>query len=210
MSNNILSDLFDASTGAVLDSVILSSAKAAASSDTINNPGTYVLSSIATANGYPIDFTGKCLLVVSGTTQPLVTTQVLFADGKLYAKASNADAWELADGSYTDEEVDQMAKLTALVNSVIDASGKLKQSAMPDVLQHNKGIFAAASEMPTTDVQAGDYCVNTTTDTVWIYDADTSAWVDSDRKGQVTSVNGQTGEVVLDINSFVTDWGTME
>lgn len=96
------------------------------------------------------------------------------------------------------------------LSNVVDTDGKLKQSAMPDVLQHNKGIFAAASEMPTTDVQAGDYCVNTTTDTVWIYDADTSAWVDSDRKGQVTSVNGQTGEVVLDINSFVTDWGTME
>ena len=96
------------------------------------------------------------------------------------------------------------------LSGMLDAAGKLKQSAMPDVLQHNKGIFANASEMPTTDVQAGDYCVNTTTDTVWIYDADTSAWVDSDRKGQVTSVNGQTGEVVLDINSFVTDWGTME
>lgn len=96
------------------------------------------------------------------------------------------------------------------LSDLVDDNGKIKQSAMPDVLQHNKGIFASAEEMPTDNAQAGDYCVNTTTDTVWIYDADTSAWVDSDRKGQVTSVNGQTGDVVLDMNSFVTDWGVME
>lgn len=96
------------------------------------------------------------------------------------------------------------------LSDLVDANGKIKQSAMPDVLQHNKGIFASAEEMPTDNAQAGDYCVNTTTGTVWIYDVDTSAWVDSDCKGQVTSVNGQTGDVVLDMNSFVTDWGVME
>ena len=128
-----------------------------------------------------------------------LTTRITTAEGDI---DSLEERMTTAEGS--------ISTINNNLSGMLDASGKLKQSAMPDVLQHNKGIFAAASEMPTTDVQAGDYCINTETDTVWIYDADTSAWVDSDRKGQVTSVNGQTGEVVLDINSFVTDWGTME
>ncbi len=87
---------------------------------------------------------------------------------------------------------------------------KLKMSVMPEILQHNKGTFtneaaiAAGVEAPV----AGDYCINTETDTVWIYDAEGKAWVDSDRKGQVTSVNGKTGEVVLaiaDIESLQTE-----
>ncbi len=81
------------------------------------------------------------------------------------------------------------------------ASSKLLMSAMPDILQHNKGTFAneAAIKAGVANPVAGDYCVNTETDTVWIYDAETKAWVDSDRKGQVVSVNGKTGEVIIGI-----------
>jgi hypothetical protein len=66
---------------------------------------------------------------------------------------------------------------------------------------HNKGYFAtqAALEEAYPTGEAGDYAIVGATDTLWIWDEDSSAWVDTDTKGQVTSVNGQTGDVVLDL-----------
>ena len=67
--------------------------------------------------------------------------------------------------------------------------------------QHNLGYYATPTALreahPTAE--AGDWAIVGSTDTVWIWDDDNSAWVDSDQKGQVTSVNGQTGDVVLDL-----------
>ena len=64
---------------------------------------------------------------------------------------------------------------------------------------HNKGFYATPTALneavPTAE--AGDYAIVGSTDTVWIWDTDTSAWVDSDQKGQVTSVNNQTGDVTV-------------
>ena len=64
---------------------------------------------------------------------------------------------------------------------------------------HNKGYFATQSALETAypTAEAGDYAIVGSTDTVWIWDEDTSAWVDTDTKGQVTSVNGQTGAVTV-------------
>jgi hypothetical protein len=66
--------------------------------------------------------------------------------------------------------------------------------------QHNLGWYATQSALeeahPTAT--AGDWAIVGATDTVWIWDTDTSAWKDSDQKGQVTSVNNKTGAVVLD------------
>ena len=66
--------------------------------------------------------------------------------------------------------------------------------------QHNLGYFAtqAALEEAYPTATAGDWAIVGATDTVWIWDTDTSAWKDSDQKGQVTSVNNKTGAVVLD------------
>lgn len=65
--------------------------------------------------------------------------------------------------------------------------------------QHNLGYFAtqAALEEAHPTAEAGDWAIVGSTDTVWIWDTDTSAWKDSDQKGQVTSVNNQTGAVTL-------------
>lgn len=64
---------------------------------------------------------------------------------------------------------------------------------------HFLGSFATPQALqeayPTAE--AGDFAIVESTDTVWVWDTDTSAWVDSDRKGQVTSVNGQTGAVTV-------------
>lgn len=65
---------------------------------------------------------------------------------------------------------------------------------------HNKGYFATqeALEEAYATAEPGDYAIVGSTDTVWVWDEDSSAWVDTDTKGQVQSVNGKTGTVVLD------------
>lgn len=65
--------------------------------------------------------------------------------------------------------------------------------------QHNLGYYATleALEEAHPTAEAGDWAIVGTTDTVWIWDTDNSEWVDSDRKGQVTSVNNQTGAVTI-------------
>ena len=64
---------------------------------------------------------------------------------------------------------------------------------------HNKGYFAdlEALQEAYPTAEAGDYAILGSTDTVWIWDTDNSEWVDSDQKGQVTSVNNQTGAVTI-------------
>jgi hypothetical protein len=64
---------------------------------------------------------------------------------------------------------------------------------------HNKGYFATPEALRTAypTAQPGDFAIVESTDTVWVWDSDTSDWKDSDTKGQVTSVNNQTGAVTL-------------
>ena len=66
--------------------------------------------------------------------------------------------------------------------------------------QHNLGWYATESALTTAHPTAsdGDYAIVGETDTVWVWDSDTTAWKDTDTKGQVTSVNGQTGAVTVD------------
>ena len=78
---------------------------------------------------------------------------------------------------------------------------------------HNKGYFATPSALETAYPigEEGDYAIVGSTDTVWIWDGETSAWVDTDTKGEVTSVNGQTGTVVLSAKdvSAIPQYSTM-
>ena len=64
---------------------------------------------------------------------------------------------------------------------------------------HNKGYFATPEALRTAypTAQPGDFAIVESTDTVWVWDSDTSDWKDSDTKGQVTSVNNQTGAVTV-------------
>ena len=77
--------------------------------------------------------------------------------------------------------------------------GKLAVRVVGGGDSHNKGYFAtqAALEEAYPTGAAGDYAIVGSTDTVWIWDEDNSAWTDSDQKGQVTSVNNQTGAVTI-------------
>lgn len=65
--------------------------------------------------------------------------------------------------------------------------------------QHNLGWYATESALTTAypTAEAGDWAIVGATDTVWVWDTDNSEWVDSDQKGQVTSVNNQTGAVTV-------------
>ena len=64
-----------------------------------------------------------------------------------------------------------------------------------------KGYFENDTTLKAafSTAEAGDYAIVNSTDTMWIYDADTNEWKDSDQKGQVISVNNMTGEVVIGI-----------
>ena len=64
---------------------------------------------------------------------------------------------------------------------------------------HNLGWYATPQALNEAHATAtdGDWAIVGSTDTVWVWDSDTSGWVDTDTKGQVTSVNGQTGAVTV-------------
>jgi len=65
--------------------------------------------------------------------------------------------------------------------------------------KHNLGWYATVEALQEAHPEGkdGDYAVVGSTDTVWVWDSDTNAWVDTDTKGQVTTVNGQTGDVTV-------------
>ena len=87
------------------------------------------------------------------------------------------------------------------LNGRFDENGKVKFANLPDALNHNKGSFANEDTLPESGV-AGDFAINTETDTVWIWDAEKAegaGWIDTGKKGAVVSVNGKTGEVELEI-----------
>lgn len=70
---------------------------------------------------------------------------------------------------------------------------------------HNLGWYATSSDLTTAHptASAGDWAIVGATDTVWVWDTDTTAWVDTDTKGQVTSVNNQTGAVTIGANDIL-------
>ena len=124
-------------------------------------------------------------------------------DGKALYMETSADKVLL--NNMGQSASDKFRLYDAFEAEIYDSSAKkLKMAVMPEILQHNKGTFAneAAITSGVAAPVAGDYCINTETDTVWIYDGEGAKWLDSDRKGQVTSVNGKTGEVVLGITEI--------
>lgn len=70
------------------------------------------------------------------------------------------------------------------------------QQAILDV-NKNKGYYATEAALNAAHPTGvnGDWAIVGVTDTVWIWDGDTSAWVDSGIQGSVTSVDGKTGAV---------------
>ena len=74
----------------------------------------------------------------------------------------------------------------------------LKKLRASDTDAYNKGRYANEADIniayPAGAI--GWYVLNYDTDTWWTWDGTTSAWVDTDRKGQVSSVFGRAGVVL--------------
>lgn len=89
----------------------------------------------------------------------------------------------------------------------LDGAGKVPMAQLPDIVNKNKGFFATAAALSTAFPTAtdGDYAVVGATDTVWLWDSGTTAWVETDKKGTVTSVNGSTGAVVIPVVTTLAD-----
>lgn len=72
-----------------------------------------------------------------------------------------------------------------------------------DRVVHFKGYFTTEAKLkeahPTANV--GDYAIVGATDTVWAWDDTNNKWLNTTEQGVVISVNGATGEVVLDKTS---------
>jgi len=81
----------------------------------------------------------------------------------------------------------------------LDSGGKVPIAQLPAIIDKNKGFFATQAALNTAfpTGTSGDYAVVGATDTVWTWDADTTAWVNTNSGGTVTSVNGQSGAVTI-------------
>lgn len=88
--------------------------------------------------------------------------------------------------------------------ATLDENGKLVSSQIPGGItpggdSHNKGWFATPDSLPTT-AEDGDYAIVGSTDTIWVWDSDTSSWVNSGAKGQVATVNNQSPDTNGNVN----------
>lgn len=86
-------------------------------------------------------------------------------------------------------------------DGLLDVDGTIKMEKLPAVLNKFKGSFANAEALPVKGT-AGDYAICTDTDTVWVWDAEKdegAGWIDTGKKGNVTSVNGKTGDLTIEL-----------
>lgn len=116
----------------------------------------------------------------------------ILADGEIGYDKTN-DLFKIGNGS------DNWATLTAFkkTDNNYTTTEKNKLAALNE---YDKGYFATEAALIAAHAtgQNGWNAVVGETDTIWVWDSGTSAWVDTDKKGQVTSVNGQTGAVTIE------------
>ena len=104
---------------------------------------------------------------------------------------------------------------TAPTQNANDDSTKIATTAYVDAVTspNNKGFFATESALTTAYAtgQSGWYAIVGSTDTFWVWDADTSAWknTDSNSQGTVTSVSVTGGTGLTSTGSPVTTSGSI-
>ena len=115
-----------------------------------------------------------------------------------YVLASNDDG-DLAVRTVQATESSSVTDTTSVITATDDGKLAVRVVGSGGGDQHNLGWYATESALTTAHAtaEAGDWAIVGATDTVWVWDTDNEEWVDSDQKGQVTSVNGKTGVVVL-------------
>lgn len=117
-----------------------------------------------------------------------------------YVLATNDDG-DLAIRTVSATEASDITDTLSVITRTDDGKLAVRTVGSGGGDQHNLGYYATLAELqeayPTGE--AGDWAIVAESDTVYIWDDTQQAWVDTDQKGQVTSVNGQTGDVVLDL-----------
>ena len=104
---------------------------------------------------------------------------------------------------------------TAPTQNANDDSTKIATTAYVDAVTspNNKGFFATESALTTAYAtgQSGWYAIVGSTDTFWVWDADTSAWknTDSNSQGTVTSISVTGGTGLTSTGSPVTTSGSI-
>lgn len=86
-------------------------------------------------------------------------------------------------------------------DGLLGPDGNIKLEKLPEVLSKFKGSFANAEALPKEGT-AGDYAICNDTDTIWVWDAEKAGapgWIDTGKKGNVTSVNGKTGDLTIEL-----------
>ena len=89
-------------------------------------------------------------------------------------------------------------------DGLLGPDGTVKMEKLPAVLNKFKGSFANAEALPEAG-EAGDYAICHDTDTVWVWDAEKdkgAGWIDTGKKGSVTSVNSKTGDVTITLEDL--------
>lgn len=211
-----------ASDGSILDSCIPDTAVVAVSAQsaaTLVTPGVYMLQGISKSNGWPETFAGKCMLSIAGTTQSICTSHTLFANSTIWYRADASEDWKRADGGYSADDpviaklqadvksnTEMVQRIEEYVGTLLSSSGKLKESVLPDILVHNKGVVKTEADLPKK-AESGDYATVLETNTVWLFSD--GVWANSDNTSIVTSVNGQTGDMFIDIDSVSSLYGTL-
>ncbi len=121
--------------------------------------------------------------------------------------ASPTESYDATTKIYVDNQLSGVEKQTnknvAGGYVGLETTGKINKNYLPSQISLGT-VYTAASETEQNNLspQSGDVCVRTDLSLTYIYNG--SAWVELETQtGQVTSVNGQTGVVVLaksDIN----------
>lgn len=121
-----------------------------------------------------------------------------------YVLTTNDDG-DLAIRTVSATESANVTDTTSVITRTEDGKLAVRTVGSGGGDKHNLGYFATLAELESAypTGTAGDWAIVAESDTVYIWDDTKQEWVDTDQKGQVTSVNGQTGAVILTIPDAV-------
>ena len=86
--------------------------------------------------------------------------------------------------------------------ATLDSNGKLNSTQLPSLSISEVYVVQTIIQRDNLTVQTGDIAVVTDTSQTFIYDGNGPTWVEISASGAVTSVNSQTGDVVLNTDNI--------
>lgn len=134
----------------------------------------------------------------------IITGIIKDKSGNQLRPLTSAAQVEVEEGQRLDAWIEEFDAAVSSVSDILDEGGKIKATALPDIVNKFKGSFADSEALPESG-EAGDYAICNDTDTVWVWDEEkngSAGWIDTGKKGNVTSVNSKTGDVVIAISDI--------